>query len=404
MNNLRLFKEIIKKSGFFDEKFYLFVYRDVSLCKVDPIEHYLYYGWKELRYPSVKFNTKLYLENYDDVRLSGFNPLLHYILYGKKEERDTFAIYIKFREFYIYEKLLSSLGRQTFIKDIKHKDGEKVKFIIYAMPFDETRGGSVVLHRLCHLLNEYGESAYIWPWSIGKEPDGDGICKSFNTPLAKISDLSDNAIVVYPEDISGNPLMAKNVVRWLLYKPGFFTGEVNYGKGELFFYLQKEYIPPEFNIPEENRLFVGLSFLDVYKQTNFGARKGTCYILRKGKNRKIVHNIKNSILIDGKSHKEIAEIFNNTKCCISYDLNTAYVPYAAICGCLPIVIPETGLSRKEWCINEEDCYGSAYGFRDIDYAKKTREKLLLEIKLYEKATEESVKKFAQKCKSFFNSN
>ena len=401
MNNVQSYKEIIKKSGLFDEKFYLIANHDVKLHKVDPIEHYLYFGWKELRHPSIKFNTKLYLDNYKDVRLAGVNPLLHYILHGKREGRDTFAKHIKFREFYIYEQLLLSLGKQTFIKDIKHKDGGKVKFIIYAMPFYEQSGGSVVLHRLCHLLNEYGESAYIWPWSLGREPDGEGICKSFNTPLAKISDLSDKTIVVYPEGISGNPLMAKNVVRWLLYKPGFFTGEVNYGKDELFFYSQKEFIPPEFNTPEENRLGIWLSFLDVYRQTNYGRRKGTCYILRKGKNRKIVHNIKNSILIDGKSNQEIAEIFNNTKCCISYDLHTAYTAYAALCGCIPIVIPESGLSKEEWCSKEEESYGVAYGFCDIDYAKKTREKLLLETKQHEKKTEESVENFILKCKSFF---
>lgn len=270
-------------------------------------------------------------------------------------------------------------------------------------PFDENSGGNLVLHRLCDLLNKQGEQAYIWLWSQS-QLGNNGIYEKFNTPLAKIYDLDDNPIVVYPEVVSGNPLKAKNVVRWLLYKPGFFTGEVNYGKDELFFYLQKEYIPPEFNIPEENRLLVGLSFLDVYKQTNFGARKGACYILRKGKNRKIVHNVKNSILIDGMSHQEIVKIFNNVKCCISYDLYTAYSAYAAICGCKSIVIPEEGLTRDKWVTNEDCGYGIAYGFRDIDYAKKTREKLLLEIKLHEKVTEESVKKFAQKCKSFFNSN
>ena len=375
MKELQFLKEKIKNSGLFDEQFYLNLYADIKNSGIDPIEHYLIFGWEEGRYPSLKFDTRSYLDAYSDVKKSKMNPLLHYILFGKNE------------------------GRNAFAKNEKTNGVEDLKFIIYAPPFDENSGGNVVLHRLCDLLNKNGESAYIWLWGV-PQPNNSGIYGSFNTPLAKISDLSDNTIIVYPEVVSGNPLMAKNVVRWLLYHPGFFTGEVNYGKDELFFYIQKELIPPEFNRPEENRLFIGLSFLDVYKQTNFGARKGTCYILRKGKNRKIVHNIKNSILIDGKSHQEIAEIFNNTKYCISYDLNTAYTSYAALCGCLPIVIPEPGLSKEEWCSKEEECCGVAYGFCDIDYAKKTREKLLLETKQHEKKTEESVKNFIKKCKFF----
>ena len=377
MNELQFLKETIKNSGLFDEEFYLNLYADVKNSNIDPIEHYLILGWKEGRYPSLKFDTGSYLDAYPDVKESGMNALLHYILFGKKE------------------------GRNAFANNSKLNDVQDLKFIIYAPPFDENSGGNLALHRLCDLLNKQGERAYIWLWGGQSQPHKSGICERFNTPFAKISDLSDNAIVVYPEVVSGNPLMAKNVVRWLLYKPGFFTGEVNYGKDELFFYSQKEFIPPEFNTPEENRLGIWLSFLDVYRQTNYGRRKGTCYILRKGKNRKIVHNIKNSILIDGKSNQEIAEIFNNTKCCISYDLHTAYTAYAALCGCIPIVIPESGLSKEEWCSKEEESYGVAYGFCDIDYAKKTREKLLLETKQHEKKTEESVENFILKCKSFF---
>ena len=371
-------KEIIKRSGLFDEEFYLSIYQDVKFNNINPIEHYLIFGWKEGRDPSLKFDTKFYLDYYADVRNAGINPLLHYIIYGRKEGRDTFAKVTKCKE--------------------------NVKFIIYAPNFDENSGGIMVLHRLCDLLNKQGEQAYIWLWPQSFRLGNKGIYKKFNTPLAKIYDLDDNAIVVYPEVVSGNPLKAKNVVRWLLYKPGFFTGEVNYGKDELFFYFQKEHIPPEFNIPDENRLFIGLSFLDVYKQTNFGARKGTCYILRKGKNRKIAHNIKNSILIDGKSHKEIVEIFNNVKCCISYDLYTAYSNYAAICGCKSIVIPEEGLTRDKWVTNEEYGYGIAYGFNDLNYAEKTKDKLFSQVQKQEKENEELVRKFIYKCKTFFKLN
>ena len=86
--------ELIKKSGLFDENYYLETYPDVKdyLEKhhgvpSDTIAHYLKFGAKELRNPSKKFNTHYYLETYPDVERSGLNPLLHYILHGHKEGR-----------------------------------------------------------------------------------------------------------------------------------------------------------------------------------------------------------------------------------------------------------------------------------------------------------------------------
>ena len=87
MDELQYFKEIIGKSGFFDESFYLIFNRNVKDENIDPITHYLIYGWKEGRNPSFKFNTQLYLNANLDVKESGINPLLHYILHGQAEGR-----------------------------------------------------------------------------------------------------------------------------------------------------------------------------------------------------------------------------------------------------------------------------------------------------------------------------
>jgi hypothetical protein len=45
-------------------------------------------------------------------------------------------------------------------------------------------------------------------------------------------------------------------------------------------------------------------------------------------------------VIDGKSHGEIAKIFNEYEYFVSYDPHTAYTIYARMCGCIPIVIPD----------------------------------------------------------------
>ncbi len=79
----------IKKSQYFNKKWYLKEYPDVKNAKVDPAKHYMKHGWKEGRNPSLYFNTKWYLERYKDVKNANINPLLHYERNGKYEGRSA---------------------------------------------------------------------------------------------------------------------------------------------------------------------------------------------------------------------------------------------------------------------------------------------------------------------------
>ena len=77
---------LIKKSGLFDSKYYLSQNEDVKNAKMNPIKHYLKFGWKEGRNPSAKFNGNEYLAKRPDVRVAGFCPLVHYIKFRKDEK------------------------------------------------------------------------------------------------------------------------------------------------------------------------------------------------------------------------------------------------------------------------------------------------------------------------------
>lgn len=79
--------KLIKKSGFFDESYYLDNNSDVKNSGLDPIKHYLKYGWKEGRNPSERFDTNFYLQTYQDVKNAKVNPLIHFIKFGIKEGR-----------------------------------------------------------------------------------------------------------------------------------------------------------------------------------------------------------------------------------------------------------------------------------------------------------------------------
>lgn len=294
-------------------------------------------------------------------------------------------------------------------------------FIIYTYRYNDDIGGIVVQHKLCHLLNQYGQKAFLWP---DYKPlfDKQNPLKSslaflkyfrknlrkkfavnplWDTPVARYKDL-DNAIVVYAEIVDGNPLKAKNVVRWLLHKPGFHTNKINYGPNEVYFFYLKAYIENiSFDVDTNNVLYIPNNREETYYQTNFGKRQGSCYILRKGKGRPIVHDLTDSILIDGKSHQEIAQIFNQVEYCYSYDTYTMYSMYAAMCGCLSIVIPENNVSRDEWLPEVERGYGIAYGMDDIPYAKKTLPLLQSLLSDAETQTTKEIEHFIETCLKTF---
>jgi len=78
---------LISQSRMFDRKYYLKTYPDVRIADINPLWHFVKYGWKEGRNPSNEFNVSDYIESNKDVGESGINPLIHYIKFGQKESR-----------------------------------------------------------------------------------------------------------------------------------------------------------------------------------------------------------------------------------------------------------------------------------------------------------------------------
>ena len=103
----------------FDESYYLKTYPEVKDLNINPITHYIKYGWKEGKNPSEKFDTNFYLESYKDVKDSNINPLFHYIKSGRKEKRKPNPnIEILTLSDKIKNKIKAVLKRYPFIKKI----------------------------------------------------------------------------------------------------------------------------------------------------------------------------------------------------------------------------------------------------------------------------------------------
>ena len=71
----------------FDTAFYLARHPDVAAAGIDPLQHYLQYGWRGGLDPSPAFSTTFYLDVNPDIAEQGINPFWHYIVSGQHEGR-----------------------------------------------------------------------------------------------------------------------------------------------------------------------------------------------------------------------------------------------------------------------------------------------------------------------------
>ena len=290
----------------------------------------------------------------------------------------------------------------------------KPKYIIVTPDYDDTSGGRIALHKLCHELNQLGATAVIWPDRWVQRKKAYSRLKQFrlnlkdaihgvpfychpqlNTPLAKLWGVGARDIVVYPEVVAGNPLGSRNVVRWLLHRPGFHTGIVDYNDGDLFFKFADFADDPTVTGGNAERLFV-FSVNEVYRNQGLAERKGACYLVRKGGDIEIGSSLAGATKIDGLSHSEVATIFNRCEVFYSFDDASMYSCYAAICGCTSVVLPKHYASRQDWVAkNPALQFGVAYGEDDIAHARATQKLVLGHLNSLENESLESVKRFIE---------
>lgn len=193
---------------------------------------------------------------------------------------------------------------------------------------------------------------------------------TLSLPEAKILANSEDTVVIYAEIMAGNPLEAKNVVRWLLHNPGFHSGHIYYEPGELYFRFNSAIKPFTFpgSITSEQFLEITHYPLDLYNLSNSlpeSQREGTAYCRRKGAHKPIQHNLNNSICIDKLPHEEVAKVFKRVTHFYCYDTLTAYYHLAAICGCKVVLIPDEGVAKENW-LTSTARLGIAYGIAEIN--------------------------------------
>jgi hypothetical protein len=253
--------------------------------------------------------------------------------------------------------------------------------------FSFADGGTVIQYLLGNVLKENGQNVKIYP-SSGKKTSNSIFSDFYNNDFP----IDNNCVVIYCEGTQGNPLGAKNVVRWMLSKLGQnvpYDWVNGWNKNELVYYFNSE--EKIKNNPDKlGNIYKMLNVIYIHPYAtnyNLNPRKGTCFTIRKaththGKMPRIVHHPGSFEILKTHNQIECIKIFNNHKFFISYDSLTFLSVISALCGCISIVIKVDGLSKHDWLnttaaaeylqtSGETMLYGIAYGADDITNAINT---------------------------------
>jgi len=268
--------------------------------------------------------------------------------------------------------------------------------ILYAPPYTEDTGGIIVMHYLCHTLNERFPDlvqAHLSPFFRHQRVTTN---PTWNTPIFH-GRLSKDTIVLYPEIVTNNPLSHEGpIVRWMLSFCKIDWDNEDY----IFYYSSKG--NDHYRQGEEWQLFLVYT-PPIERLPNHG--KGSCFFVGKGRsfprNKEMERKSQN---ISFRSIAELLSVLRKHEVFYSYDPYSYISNLAVFCGCRSIVVPPPGLSKDEWfrLRGPYGYKGVAYGEDDLDRAVREVEEgePWTYLEQMEKGAMRTVERFARFCFSF----
>jgi hypothetical protein len=278
-----------------------------------------------------------------------------------------------------------------------NKSFETLKYLIWSPEYNEAVGGIIALHKLAESIAKLGIECYITTHQT--------ISGSLAKPIAGIPNFRYDPLttmVIYPEIIVGNPLNAMHITRWLLNTPGICGGDGIYSSNDLVYtYSDYYYSPVGKRI--DGKLWIYDFKTNVFYNEN-RERSGECFIVKKGKNKELNNHRPDSICIEPfPGDDALREIFNTCEYFICYDDACFHTIQAALCGCIPIVIPREDMGFDEYMEkNEMNRCGIAYGFDSIEHAKNTQHLLLDHINSIQRESANQLEKYIERCVEHMN--
>jgi hypothetical protein len=276
-------------------------------------------------------------------------------------------------------------------------------FYVYTPDYTYMNSGVRCLHLLCHHLNRLGYRSYVNTQVTNP---------NLNTPFADAAMLDQFRqngladIVIYPEIIAGNPLNAERVVRYLLNRPGYFTGVgvEAYGDGDFFIHFADEFLPTGL---KSLRLQIPLVDQDVYRLPEQPVTRDTFSIYAARYQPDIasfpawVTNQEIISLSAPRTPQSLASLYQRSRAFISGE-RTSACNEAIHCGCPVIIVPNEKFNHKPVVEFYDGC-GFCIGF-DQDRLEHATNTLALARHKYQAPLldlDQSIEAFAvNACKQF----
>ena len=251
------------------------------------------------------------------------------------------------------------------------------KIIIATPSYNDKNGGSIALHKLCHILNNLEYEAYVYP--TDELNQGDFYCNlKYNTKIAESIDIEKD-IVIYPEFQSNNPFNGKHVIRYILNNYHLHTKDNNsihntWGSNDYWLYYSELFYD---RIKEPNFLTVVDSKIDTFVDQVLEREYEACFTYRKAYSEidtlSIIHPSNAIEIYYNITDNELINVFNICKRFYSYDTKTYLNVLASLCGCESIIVPHKNKPKENIILpNSINQYGIAYGLNDLERANLTR--------------------------------
>lgn len=276
-------------------------------------------------------------------------------------------------------------------------------YYIVSSDFVNKFAGVRALHYLCHMLNQLGAEAYL----LGCQKTN----PKLRTPLLQTEDLVRHQqlglapIVVYPETITGNPLAAQQIVRWLLNKPGHLGSQHEFNDAEMLFAFSADFTPEGMTLPLLRVPVVDTSIFHNRQNEQDDQREGVCYYANKylAKGGRLTHHVEGaqSLCQDvSLSQQQLAAILRKSELLICYE-PSSIVAEALLCGCPVAIIPTDYLDGP---LQDFDGPGIALGTETeaIKQAKKSVHKATEDYQRLERECIEHVKQFIHLSRARFS--
>ena len=233
-------------------------------------------------------------------------------------------------------------------------------YVIVAPDFAYMCAGITTLHKLCHMLNERGFTAYTTGYSAGPGYPGLNLGKSTHgLSLEESQWLQYNGVVIYPDIVPGNPLRFTNVVRWWVGIPQYVP------EHEMVFSLAKNH---DHVVKVQNHLMIWHIEPD-FTPPAIENRNITSFTVHKGGWIPRIPETANSIEINGMSRAQVRDVLQRSSMFYSYDDCTLLTVESRLCGAPTRIIGHTSFTPEALAASTFSTYAMALPGEPVDIDK-----------------------------------